>query len=90
MGRDHLHSRLYSHNLRGSVLGFKIKFRGRFTRKQRSGSVWYHRGRTALSRIMSHVEFGYYAAPLLNSTISIKVWVNRAPFYGQSYNYLVI
>jgi len=55
--------------------GFKIHCLGRFTRKQRARSVWYSTGRVSLNTISSNIDFAFYSLPVVNSTITIRVWL---------------
>jgi hypothetical protein len=56
-----------------NLLGFKIHLRGRFSRKQRSSSLWFRHGLISLNTLEAFIEYGFTAVPLKNSLASIKV-----------------
>jgi len=55
------------------ILGFKMSFKGRFTRKQRASSIWFHQGFVPLNTIKGNIDFAFFTVPLKNSAISIKL-----------------
>lgn len=59
--------------LKGSLLGFKFHFRGRFTRKQRAASFIIQRGNMPLTTISANIDYSFFTIPLDNSLISIKI-----------------
>ena len=59
------------------ILGFKMSFKGRFTRKQRASSIWFHQGFVPLNTIKGNIDFAFFTVPLKNSAISIKLWLYK-------------
>jgi len=59
------------------ILGFKMSFKGRFTRKQRASSIWFHQGFVPLNTIKGYIDFAFFTIPLKNSAISIKLWLYK-------------
>lgn len=60
---------------RGRLLGYKLQFKGRFTRKQIAASHVYRQGTVSLNTIMANVDYGFATIPLINSSVGIKVWL---------------
>jgi hypothetical protein len=58
-------------------LGYKMSFKGRFTRKQRASSVWFHQGFVPLNTIKGHIDYSFFTIPLKNSAISVKLWLYK-------------
>lgn len=58
-----------------TFLGYKFQFRGRFSRKQRSASLCFRKGLIPLNTINIRMDYGCVTVPLLNSAVSIKVWL---------------
>ena len=70
-------ARSYKNNNKRNLLkGFKMHCSGRFSRRQRAGSVWYSRGRVPLNTFSVSIDYGAYTIPLENSEICVKVWLN--------------
>ena len=70
------------------ILGFKMSFKGRFTRKQRASSIWFHQGLVPLNTIKGHVDYSFFMIPLKNSAVSIKLWLYKSTnqmFWDQKY-----
>lgn len=63
-------------NMRHLLKGFKIHCLGRFSRKQRAGSLWYLRGKVPLNTFSISIDYAAYTVPLINSAINVKVWLN--------------
>ena len=59
------------------MLGFKLHFVGRFSRRQRASSIWFMQGKIPLNTIEAKIEFGYYTIPLFNSAVRVKIYINR-------------
>ena len=59
------------------ILGYKMSFSGRFTRKQRASSIWFHQGFVPLNTIKGYIDYAFYTIPLKNSAISIKLWLYK-------------
>lgn len=66
--------------LKGSILGFKFHFRGRFSRKQRAASIIIQRGNMPLTTISASIDYAFFTMPLDNSLVSIKIWILKHPF----------
>lgn len=59
------------------LLGFKMSFKGRFSRKQRASSIWFHQGYVPLNTIKSNIDFAFLSVPIKNSAVSIKLWLYK-------------
>ena len=59
------------------ILGYKMSFKGRFTRKQRASSVWFHQGFVPLNTVKGCVDYSFFTIPLKNSAVSIKLWLYK-------------
>lgn len=59
------------------ILGFKMSFKGRFTRKQRASSIWFHQGKVPLNTVKGIVDYAFFTIPLKNSAVSIKLWLYK-------------
>lgn len=59
------------------ILGFKMSFKGRFTRKQRASSIWFHQGIVPLNTVKGVVDYAFFTVPLKNSAVSIKLWIYK-------------
>lgn len=59
------------------ILGYKMSFKGRFSRKQRASSVWFHQGFVPLNTIKGSIDYSFFTIPLKNSAISIKLWLYK-------------
>jgi hypothetical protein len=59
------------------ILGYKMSFKGRFTRKQRASSVWFHQGFVPLNTIKGQIDYSFFTIPLKNSAVSIKLWLYK-------------
>ena len=59
------------------ILGYKMSFKGRFTRKQRASSIWFHQGFVPLNTIKGFIDYSFFTIPLKNSAISIKLWLYK-------------
>jgi len=55
------------------LLGFKIHFKGRFSRKQRATSLWFNEGLLPLTTLSANIDYSFNSITLQNSLISIKV-----------------
>lgn len=62
-------------NKKGRLLGYKLQFKGRFTRKQIAANHVYRQGTVSLNSIMANVDYGFATIPLINSSVGIKVWL---------------
>lgn len=57
--------------------GFKVRCSGRFSRRQRARGVWFSLGRVPANSLAYFVDYSYYTVPLINSAITIKVWIYK-------------
>jgi ribosomal protein S3 len=55
-------------------MGYKMAFRGRFSRKQRASFIWLHNGKVPLNTLKAHIDYSFFIVALKNSVVSIKVW----------------
>lgn len=68
--------RFYSPPAQG-LHGFRIRLHGRFTRKQIASSYNFQDGIISLNSMDSFIDYGFSTIPIRNSSIGIKVWLNR-------------
>lgn len=71
------------------LYGYKIQFRGRFTRRSRSESVSTGYGRVSTSTINATIDYASSSLTLRNGSGSVKVWLYRAPRF-KSFSYKII
>lgn len=74
---NNLKSRSAKYSRLGCLKGFKIQLLGRFKRKQRASKYWTSRGTVPLNTISAIIDYGYYTIPLINSAITVKVWLHK-------------
>lgn len=79
---------LYRPRYKGIMSGYKMAFRGRFSRKQRASFIWVHSGKVPLNTIRKKVDYTFFTIPLKNSLVSIKLWFYFNKIY-KSYKYLI-
>ena len=71
------------------LLGYKLQFVGRLTRRDRLRTSWVLGGRVPLSTITANVEYGNDFGVLRNGVCSVRVWLYRPKFVGDpSWTYL--
>jgi ribosomal protein S3 len=58
---------------RSILVGFKLAFKGRFSRKQRASDIWYMRGKVPLNTLSIKLDYFFFTIPIKNSAISIKI-----------------
>jgi hypothetical protein len=58
---------------RSVLVGFKLAFKGRFSRKQRASDIWYMRGKVPLNTLSIKLDYFFFTIPIKNSAISIKI-----------------
>lgn len=75
---NYLKSRIKIHTKGNNLIGYKMYLSGRFSRKQRAGHYWFSRGRVPLNTITSFVDYGFFTLPLINSAITVKVWLYKS------------
>ena len=61
-----------------NLIGYKMKLAGRFSRKQRAGHIWFSKGRAPLNTLTALVDYAYYNIPIINSVISVRVWLYKS------------
>ena len=71
----------YIPKYRSYLMGFKMSFRGRFSRKQRASFMWFHEGKVPLNTLNKKIDYSFFTIPIKNSAISIKVWLHINPIY---------
>lgn len=60
--------------MKGSmVYGYKMHFKGRFSRKLRKSSVWFTNGSVGTSFMSANLDFGSFTFVLKNSICNLKV-----------------
>lgn len=64
--------------LHSGFLGFKMRCSGRFSRRQRASSYWFSLGSVPLNSVNAFIEYASYTVTLVNSAITIKVWVHKS------------
>jgi len=64
------------------LLGYKLQFVGRLTRRDRLRTSWVMGGRVPLSTMSANVEYGRDFGVLRNGVCSVKVWLYRPHFVG--------
>ena len=55
--------------------GFKIKFKGRFKRRNRSKKLVFGMGKMPLTTVSVYVDYNFSTIVLRNSICGIKVWL---------------
>lgn len=65
-------------------MGFKMIFRGRFSRKDRASKMTLVMGKVPLNTLESKIDYTFLTMPLKNSIISFKIYMYRKEFL---YNY---
>lgn len=66
------------------LLGYKIQFIGRITRRARLMRSWRMAGSVPTSKAAARVEYAHEFGRLRNGVCSIKVWLYRPRYYGDS------
>lgn len=61
-----------------NLIGYKMKLAGRFSRKQRAGHLWFSKGKAPLNTLSALVDYAYYSIPIMNSVISVRVWLYKS------------
>lgn len=60
-------------NIFPGFFGFRMKFKGRFSRRQKASSILYSVGNIPLTRLNANIDYSFYTIPLKNSAISVKI-----------------
>jgi hypothetical protein len=71
------------------LLGYKLAFKGRFSRKQRASNIWYMHGKVPLNTLSVKLDYFFFTIPLKNSAISIKIILYKS-LYNEKFKYLLI
>jgi ribosomal protein S3 len=71
------------------IYGYKIQFRGRFTRRSRSEAVSSGYGRVSTSTISATIDYAISSLTLRNGSGAVKVWLYRAPRF-RSFSYKIL
>lgn len=88
---NHLKSRnVMLHNPSANLIGYKMYLKGRFSRKQRAGHLWFSKGKTPLNTISAHVDYAFYTLSLANSAITVKVWLYKYADIENNYFYKIL
>lgn len=61
-----------------NLIGYKMKLAGRFSRKQRAGHLWFSKGKAPLNTLSALVDYAYYSIPIINSVISVRIWLYKS------------
>jgi hypothetical protein len=61
-----------------NLIGYKMKLAGRFSRKQRAGHLWFSKGRAPLNTLTALIDYAYYSIPIMNSVISVRIWLFKS------------
>lgn len=64
------------------LLGYKLQFVGRLTRRDRLRTSWVMGGRLPLSTATARVDYSQEFGILRNGMCSIRVWLYRPELYG--------
>lgn len=81
---------LYIPRHKSILMGYKIAFRGRFSRKQRASFIWTQVGKVPLNTLSISVDYSFFTIPLKNSAVSIKVWLYKLKNFVKFKYYLKI
>lgn len=68
------------------VLGYKLQFVGRLTRRGKVRTTWAFGGNMPFSTVSAQIEHSYYLGILRNGVCCIRVWLYRHKSFG-NYNY---
>jgi len=71
------------------LYGYKIQFRGRFTRRSRSESVSTGYGRVSTSTINAVIDYAASSLTLRNGSGTVKVWLYKAPRF-KTFSYKIV
>lgn len=58
-------------------MGFKLVFKGRFSRKLRASKITLIIGKIPLNTLDSKIDYTFLTIPLLNSALSIKLYMYK-------------
>jgi hypothetical protein len=79
----------YKKHAKSALIGYKLAFKGRFSRKQRASNIWYMHGKVPLNTLSIKLDYSFFTIPLKNSAISIKIILYKNK-YNEKYKYLLI
>ena len=69
-----------------ALLGYKIQFVGRLTRRGRVRTTWVLGGSMPVSTVAVQIEHAFYLGILRNGVSCVRVWLYRHKSFG-NYNY---
>lgn len=72
-----LRARAKIYSVGSNLIGYKMYLKGRFTRKQRAGHMWFSIGRTPLNTLSAFIDFAFFSIALKNSTITVRLWLYK-------------
>ena len=75
-------------DVKSVIIGYKMSFKGRFSRKQRASSIWFTHGKVPLNTINNIIDYSFFTVPLRNSAVSIKIWIHKNMNYS-NYKYIM-
>lgn len=58
-------------------MGFKMRFKGRFSRKERASKMTLNMGKVPLNTLKAKIDYTFLTLPLKNSAISLKIFIYR-------------
>lgn len=68
------------------VLGYKMQFVGRLTRRGRVRTTWVLGGSMPVSKMSAQIEHSFYLGILRNGICCVRIWLYRHKSFG-NYNY---
>ena len=72
-----------------SVLGYKLQFVGRLTRRGKVRTTWRLGGSIPTSKMEAQIEHAFYLGILRNGICCVRVWLYRHKSFGNyNYNYV--
>ena len=71
------------------LVGYKLAFKGRFSRKQRASNIWFMRGKMSLNTLSIKVDYHFFTIALKNSAISVKIFLYKSS-YKEKFKYLLV
>jgi hypothetical protein len=71
------------------LIGYKLIFKGRFSRKQRASSIWLMKGKIPLNTLSIQIDYSFFTIPIKNSAISVKIMLYKN-ISKEKYKYVLI
>lgn len=75
---------------KSGIMGFKMVFKGRFSRKQRASKATLIVGKVPLNTLKVNIDYNFLTVPLKNSIVSLKIYMYRNPCYAGFKNSITI